>query len=201
MIRSGTVLFDVDTREPSLEGKEIVFRARVDPIRHNLERLFTFRTRGQPLIVATTCLHAGPVRNLLTGSARFVGIDETDVDWSQELSRRSEFFLEKRSLGSPEANRCQCAFDVFRWNPNGAKLVQAAGANVWCVFGVSLEYCVHSTALGLIDLGQKVVVLRDAVVPGPGPGGEPSMQQALTELESSGAQITSTGEFLQAHAG
>lgn len=199
MAISDTALFDVDTREPSVDGKEIVFRARVDPIRHNLERLFTLRAGGNRLIVATTCLHAGPVGNLLTDSARFVGMDETDIDWSHELSHRSEFFLEKRSLGSPEANRCRCAFDVFRWNPNAAKLVQAAGARVWCVFGVSLEHCVRSTVVSLIDLGQTVVVLHDAVVAGP--RGEPTRQEVLSQFESRGAQLTSTGEFLRAHAG
>ena len=198
MVRFDVALFDVDTREPSVDGKSLVFRARADPIRGNLERLFACPSGGNRLIVATTCLHAAPIRNVLPDSARFVGMDEADIDWSRELRRRHEFFLEKRSLGSPEANRRRCAFDVVRGNPNVERLVHTADTNLWCVFGVSPEYCVRSAALGLLALGQTVVVLRDAVVPSLGSG--PAMKRALAELESRGAKIASTGDFLGAHA-
>lgn len=191
--------FDVDTREPSVDGKRLVFRARVDPIRENLERLLAFQNDGGRLIVSSACLNAAPIKNALADTVRYVGIDEADIDWSRELSRRSEFFLEKRSLGCPEANRNQGAFDPFRWNPNGTRIVRAAGAKVWCVFGVSLEYCLRSTALGLLNSGQKVVVPRDAVIPRP--DDEPSASRVLKELESRGVQLTFTSEFLQAHAG
>ncbi len=199
MRRSSLGLFDVDTREPSADGTALVFRTRVDAIRNNLNRLFTFQRCNSGLIAATACLYAGSVREVLPTSARFVRIRETGIDWLHELRHHREFFLEKQHLGSPECNRCHRAYDVFRWNPNAQHLVQAAEVDIWCVFGVSLEYCVRATVGGLISLRQRVVVLSDAVVPSQRDGR--MLRQGLRELAADGATIVPTAELLRDYEG
>ncbi|RMG33066.1 MAG: isochorismatase family protein [Planctomycetota bacterium] len=195
---SSVGLFDVDTREPCTAGTTLTFRRQVASIRTKLSRIFSFHYATGGLMVATTCLNAASARNVRVACTRFVCIGEGHIDWPNELRQHRQFILEKQHLGSPECNRCCRAYDVFQWNPNARALVLAAGVDTWCVFGISLEYCVRATVRGLLTLGQRVVVLSDAVISSRLAGG--TLEQGLALLAADGARIERTEWLLRDHA-
>ena len=188
-------LFDVDTRELSEDGSRIQFRKRVKPIRRQLERLFDFGS--DKLTLSTTCLQSKviePNADADYGVVQMVG----ESVWENELSRYRQLFVQRRSLNCPDANRCQCAFDAFRWNPNISNVVTSARIQRWCVFGVSLEFCLSSAVNGLLDSDQNVVVIKDALITNT--TDEILIDRVFTGFESKGAQIMTTSAFLETYA-
>jgi nicotinamidase/pyrazinamidase len=53
-------------------------------------------------------------------------------------------------------------FSVFT-NPNFGRVVDGLDASEFVVFGVALDYCVREVALGLLERGRSVTIVRDAV--------------------------------------
>ena len=54
------------------------------------------------------------------------------------------------------------AFSVFT-NPNFGRVVDRLDVGEFVVFGVALDYCVREVALGLLERGRNVTIVRDAV--------------------------------------
>ena len=54
------------------------------------------------------------------------------------------------------------AFSVFT-NPNFGRVIDGLDAGEFVVFGVALDYCVREVALGLLERGKIVTIVRDAV--------------------------------------
>ena len=193
--RSSIGLFDVDTRELSEDGTSIRFRKRVKPISHQLQMLFEFG--DDKLTLSTTCLQSKTIPPDSTGNYGLLQM-KGEVDWENDLSKYRQLFIERRSLDCPKENRCQCVFDAFKWNPNISKVVAAAGIQRWCVFGVSLEYCLSAAVNGLLDTGQGVVVIEDALITNT--DDQALIQQVFAGFKSKGAEISSTSTFLETYA-
>jgi nicotinamidase/pyrazinamidase len=55
------------------------------------------------------------------------------------------------------------AFDVFEGNPYATKIVNLMNPEKVFVYGVSTNVCVDKAVCGLLELGYKVLVFRDAI--------------------------------------
>jgi nicotinamidase/pyrazinamidase len=93
-----------------------------------------------------------------------------------DLTRYQQVLIEKQSL------------DVFD-NPHAAEIVNSLSPNAEVfVFGVVTEYCVRSTAKGLLDLGRTVSIVTDAIEHlDPAAG-----SKAIAELTAAGAKLATT---------
>lgn len=199
MIDNRIAYFDVCTREPSPSGDGLTLRRRVNRIQDQLTRILRFAEANRQRVVSTPCLHASPIESVLPKTACFVTYEAETDSLKSDVEQAREIFLEKRGCGSAEDNmRCR-AFDVFHANPNAARVIQWIDVPHWIVFGTSMEYCVQSAAESLLKkFGRTVTVLQDAVVNGP--GGDDAKRESLQWLESQGATLLSTDDFLRQHA-
>ena len=84
------------------------------------------------------------------------------------------------------------AFSVFT-NPNFGRVIDGLDVGEFVVFGVALDYCVREVALGLLDRGRSVTVVRDAVR-AITPQGE---RETTRLLAASGAGWTTANKILQ----
>lgn len=100
------------------------------------------------------------------------------------LSQFQQIILEKQTLD---------VFDNPRTGELIARLAEAPGAdNRFFVFGVVTEYCVRCAAQGLLERGQKVSVITDAIETlNPVEG-----SHTTDELKSLGARLVTTEEVL-----
>lgn len=106
------------------------------------------------------------------------------VPLPQDLSRYQQVILEKQTL------------DVFD-NPKTGELVkrltERRGMDVqFVVFGVVTEYCVRCAAKGLLESGQKVSIVQDAIEALDPVNGS----RTIEELKSLGARLVTTDEVL-----
>jgi len=189
--------FDVDTRVVNDQGKGLVIGPRAEPIAPQLDPLFALASLRRLPVVATTCVQTPPVADALDTEAVHVRLDGDPKPALARAGSASAIFLERRSCGSAEANVAAGVFDVFHVNPHAAECIRRTGIHHWAVFGISLEYCLRGTCLGLCRLGLDVTVLTDAVVPSPRPFGQ-TVEEVLAELASAGAHLQRTAAFLEA---
>jgi nicotinamidase/pyrazinamidase len=84
------------------------------------------------------------------------------------------------------------AFSVFT-NPNFGRVVDGLDAGEFVIFGVALDYCVREVALGLLQRGRTVTIVRDAVR-AITPQGE---QETTRLLAARGAGWATADEILQ----
>jgi nicotinamidase/pyrazinamidase len=96
------------------------------------------------------------------------------------LNEYQQVILEKQTL------------DVFQ-NPKAGELVQRLGPNVeYVVFGVVTEYCVNCAVNGLLQHGNKVAIVLDAIETLKSEEG----RRTLQELEARGARLISTDQAI-----
>lgn len=186
--------FNVDTQQPSEDGRSLVFRPRVEPIRPALESLLAFAERAGIVTLATACVNAGPLRHLLGPDALFVSLDADAGPRPDDLRSRRLIWLEKRSCGSPELNRQYRAFDVFTANPHIPDVLARLSIPHYAVFGDAVGYCVRSTAEGLLRRGFRVTLLSDAVANGVDT--DEVRGQVLADLSARGARLMTTSDLI-----
>ena len=83
------------------------------------------------------------------------------------------------------------AFSVFT-NPSFGRVVDGLDVGEFVVFGVALDYCVREVALGLLERGRNVTIVRDAVR-AITPQGE---QETARLLTACGARWASTDDVV-----
>lgn len=107
--------------------------------------------------------------------------NEADARLPEDLSRYQQILLEKQTLNIFESRHAD-------------ELVQKLGNNAeFVVFGVVTEYCVSFAAQGLLERGQRVALVRDAIETLKAEDGE----QALAKLQRAGARLTTTEQALR----
>ncbi len=95
------------------------------------------------------------------------------------LNRTDQLLLEKQT------------YDVFT-NPNAARLVKAANAEEYIVYGVATDYCVKAAVLGLLEGGHKAIVVEDAIAAVT----EETGLEALALMQAKGAIFKKTSEII-----
>ncbi len=96
-------------------------------------------TPGQRKIEETTTAATVVLKNDAPETAQTVGIEGAD-----------QILLEKQT------------YDVFT-NPSAPNIFEAAGGGEYIVYGVATDYCVKAAAVGLLERGYKVTVVKDAI--------------------------------------
>lgn len=129
------------------------------------------------------CLRGTPGARIIPGglaeNSRTIPNDPSQT-LPQDVLRSPQVVIEKQTL------------DVFD-NPRTSELVDRLGADAeYVVFGVVTEYCVRCAAKGLLELGRKVFVVKDAIETLDATAGS----NTITELQALGARMISTDEAL-----
>ncbi len=108
---------------------------------------------------------------------------ENDVNAKlpEDLSKYQQIILEKQTL------------DIFETHHANRLVERLGNAAEFVVFGVVTEYCVSCAVQGLLKRKRRVAVVRDAIATlAPEVG-----NKTLSELQSLGARLVTTGEILR----
>jgi nicotinamidase/pyrazinamidase len=171
MLRARCVFVDVDTQFDFMSPAGKLYVTGASEIIENLRRLTEYARRQSIPIIASACAHRdgdpefqvfpphcvrgtpGQCRIPETdhGDAPIIGI-VPDRDAAAKFEKAGVVVLEKE------------VYDFFS-NPNADRLIAAAPAAEFVVYGVATDYCVRAGVLGLCDRGRSVTVVCDAVRP------------------------------------
>jgi len=192
MLDGPLVFVDVDTQRDFLDPDGALFVAGSGAIRPNLARLSAFaRAAGIP-ILATSCAH-GPddpefavfPPHCLVGTPGQGRVDETAWPGGPVLEPGSAAPAEV----VPHLTIHKRAYDVFS-EPAADGVVALYGRDrpTFVVYGVATDYCVRCAASGLLDRGQRVALVVDAIR-AVDPAAEADL---LTDFARRGALLTVT---------
>ncbi len=157
--------FDVDTQWGDRASQCLLLRVHLKDMAPVYDRMAEIIQARAARVVATLCVQS-PVIDLTTHpDLVWVPMEDSHPDWRDRVESGNRFVLEKRTCGSPEANREARAFDVFFAHPYASDLIRRIGIRKWYVFGRA-EMCVGAVVNGLLALGLDVTVVSDAVAPG-----------------------------------
>ena len=199
MVSRSVIFWEVDTQEDFMLPGGNLYVPGAEKLIPNIKRLVDAAREGRVLLVSDACRHTADdsefkifpphcVRG--TPGARIIAEGLADKFYTipndpkfilpEGLTEYQQVILEKQTL------------DVFD-NPHTQVLVERLGRDVeYVVFGVVTEYCVRLAAKGLLDRGQRVALVQDAIETlDPAAG-----QRTIGELQATGAQLLSTDEAL-----
>jgi hypothetical protein len=190
-------LFDVDCRELNEAGNGLQFRERVAPLSDRLNRLYAFSDERRLPLVFTTCCSGRMLAPDSFPDVLHVPIDAAQRQWEQRLAPHRRFYLEKSK-----------EYDMFAYNGNAVRLVQALGVGEWVIFGNGFDLCINGDIRALLAADQRVCLLSD-VYARAAPGYYVSTPQGrfetatpetearlLAEFRDLGVRITTLEQFL-----
>jgi nicotinamidase/pyrazinamidase len=167
MSKDSVVFVDIDTQRDFLEPGGALFIPNTEAIIVNLQCLTAFaRERGIP-VLATGCAHklddpdpepfpphcvvGTPGQSRIPATA-WPGSVVVDRDGRGPDAIVAHVTLEKRY------------YDLFT-HPDAERLITMYGSNrpTFVVYGVATDYCVKCAVLGLLDRGQRVALVVDAI--------------------------------------
>jgi nicotinamidase/pyrazinamidase len=174
------VFFDVDTQYDFMKPRGKLYVKAAEKLIPNIKKLTGFADKHKITIVSSMDAHI----NKDPEFALFPAHCQRNSPGAEKLketlaSRTRQIFISKRT------------FDVFS-NPLARKAVK--GFKVAYVYGVALDYCVKSACLGLVKLGIKTNLVKDAtkaVSPGSG-------AQTLKLLKAKGVIFVNTKDVFKA---
>ncbi|MEM4390126.1 MAG: cysteine hydrolase family protein [Candidatus Micrarchaeia archaeon] len=202
--------FDVDTQEDFINPRGALYVKGSERLEGNFRRLVVFaRQHGIPLFGSVDthygdeahrqkeqnelkrwggpfpdhCIKGTPGHQKIAATKPHNPIYVADTEPLEEervraLRRSTEVYFEKivySCFDNPYARPVLEAFDEF------------------VVFGVATDYCVKATALGLREMGKKVIVVSDAIAPVDEAGGE----KAIAEMTKAGVEFKKTDEVIE----
>lgn len=170
-------------------------RPRAEPIKSRLSQLDAFAERHGVRVLFTQCVggSALPLGSSSQTSTLMVRYDADSSDWLPQLAAHREIFIERPSYGSPAENQRMRASDAFHSNASTTIVVDALDVAEWIVFGVAMQACVKHAVLGLLQQGQNVTILSDAVLPAS--NAQLTIEQSLEQMRSEGARVEATETF------
>lgn len=194
-----TVLWEVDAQVDFMLPGGKLYVPGAEKIIRNIQRLVGEARQGHAFLVSSAdahtpddpefksfpphCVKRTPGAEIIPeglATDRLIVPNEASFELPGDLSRYRQVILEKQTL------------DVFQ-NPKASELVRLFGANVeYIVFGVVTEYCVNCAVHGLLQLGRKVSIVRDAIETLKPEEGK----RTLAELKAAGAQLISTDQAI-----
>jgi nicotinamidase/pyrazinamidase len=161
------------------------------------------KSRGVP-IFATQDFHPPDHISFFTnhkGSAVYDTIkieDRTQILWPPHCvqgTQNAELLMDRDFFSAVIPKGLDPRFDSYSgfFDDNGAKTglnktLVSQGINALLVFGLALDYCVRATAMDALQLGFKVILVKD-LCRGVAPD---TSRLALTEMASAGIRIIET---------
>ena len=125
-------------------------------------------TPGQKKIEETTIAATVVLKN-----------DSADAAGAEDIENADQILLEKQT------------YDVFA-NSSAPGIFEAAGGDEYIVYGVATDYCIKAAAVGLLERGYKVTVVKDAIAAVAPETGE----ESVALMEEMGATFKTTHEVL-----
>ncbi len=193
MLTGPLVFVDIDTQRDFLEPTGALYIAGSESILPNLERLTRFaRKHGIP-VLATGCAHTPDEpdpepfpRHCLIGTPGQERVEATAWPGGSVVGAEGRFAAEALP---PHLTIEKQRYDLFS-HPDADRIVgrYGRGEPTFVVYGVATDYCVHCAVRGLLDRGQRVAVVTDAILAvDPTAAGD-----VLREWEQSGAKLVTT---------
>ncbi len=193
------ILVDIDTQRDFMQPGGALYMSGAERIVPNLVRLFEYACAASIPVLSSADCHA-------VGDPEFEAFPPHCVAGTPGQEKLEETLLETRRVVGPD-ERLDRPEDLFRtypqvvfskttldlWaNPNAARVIEVLDVEEYRVFGVATDYCVRIAALGLLDRGQQVSVVGDAIwAVAEGPG-----RAAIEEMQAAGARWVTTDQIV-----
>ncbi|MFH1201799.1 MAG: cysteine hydrolase family protein [Candidatus Omnitrophota bacterium] len=167
------VFFDIDTQYDFMNKKGALYVPKAERLIPNLSRLIRFAKKNKIPVLSSVDAHLKNDREFrqfpahcVSGSRGARKIVQTTIKnqvtiadkkfsrnkLAEVIKGKSQVILEKKT------------FSVFT-NPNTKAVLGLKKINMAYVFGVALDYCVKNACLGLLNLGIKTYLVKDAARP------------------------------------
>ena len=199
MVSRSVVFWEVDTQVDFMLPGGKLYVPGAERLLPNIRKLTDAARQGRVFLVSHGCFHAKDdpefqtfpphcikgtegsafVPEALTDRVVTVPNDATAVV-PRDVSKYQQVLLEKQTL------------DIFESRHVGKLLKQMGDDVEFVVFGVVTEYCVRFAAKGLLDRGQRVSVVQDAIETLKAEDGE----RTVAELKNLGARFLTTDDAL-----
>lgn len=193
------VFVDIDTQKDFIKPDGALSVPGAEKIRDNLKTLVDYALENDIKIIASMDAHLKDdpefedfPPHCVKGEPGQAKIEETQVeknyvvekeqidqDIEKILSENDEVILEKQT------------FDVFS-NLNADELFNTADVNEYVVFGVATDYCVKAAVLSLLERGNNVTVIEDAIAA----VDEEDGAAAIDKMKKNGARFKKTEEIM-----
>ena len=198
------VFWDVDTQVDFLLPGGKLYVPGAEKIIPNLKRLVDAARQGKVFLVSDACFHDPDDEEFkqwpphcVRGTPGQEKVRETVIPGCFPIPNDPAGRVPENLFTYPQILLEKQTLDVFD-NPHTSTVVrrlrEAAGPSrpEFCVFGVVTEYCVRFAAKGLLDRGQCVALVTDAIETlEPADG-----KRALDELTARSARLITTDQAL-----
>ena len=205
MVSRSVIFWDVDTQVDFMLPGGKLYVPGAEKLIPNLKRLTDAARQGRVFIVGDACVHAPDdleftvfPPHCVRGTPGSEIIPETYADRVLMVPNRADASIPEDLSAYQQAILEKQTLDVFD-NPNTETILKRvakftdADAEIF-MFGVVTEYCVRLAAIGLLQRGRRVSLVRDAIETLKAKDGE----ETIEELTSLGVQLITTEQALAA---
>lgn len=205
------IFCDVDTRKDFMNKNGAYYVPDAEEIKPNLKKLTQLAIKNKKLILKFADRHFDDDEELKTHPPHCMNrregqktIPETKTSETifehkiamfgkYQVYEYNEIITIVKNLRTNSITFEKQAFDVFT-NPFAEKVIEKLSVTKAIVYGVATEYCVKAAVLGLLKRDINVYIVKDAIK-----GiNEKDSQQAIQEMLSKGAKLTTVDKIEQA---
>lgn len=192
---------DVDTQVDFMEPGGKLYAKGAEAIKPNVARLVRLaRAQGIPL-VSSVDAHGPSDEEFSQYPPHCVRGTPGQAKIAESTTGREVHVPNAPAETIPDPTRVHAVLEKQQFSlfthQKAEQVLAATTAREMVVFGVVTEVCVRFAALGLLERGYAVQVVRDAVWPIDPKNGD----AALAELQRRGATLTTTEAVLREHGG
>jgi len=197
------VFYDVDTQYDFMKKSGALYVRGAEELIPNIEKLTKYARRNGWSIVGSVDRHFSSDAELSRNGGPFPDHCMDGSHGQQKISETNPLcavYIENKQMESSElenliSNKREVFFekqhyDVFT-NPNAKKILEHSKYVV--VYGVATDYCVKAAVIGMLELGKKVFVVKDAISAVTQETGE----AAIAEMKAAGALFVTTEDVLK----
>ena len=205
------VFCDVDTRKDFMNKDGAYYVTDAEEIKSSLKRLTQIAIKNKKLILKFADRHFDDdeelekhpphCMNRREGQKTIPETKTTETVFEHKIAMFGKYMTYEyneiitiiKNLKTNSITFEKQAFDVFT-NPVAEKVIEKLGVTKAIVYGVATEYCVKAAVLGLLKRDVEVYIVKDAIK-----GiNEKDSQQAIQEMLSKGAKLTTVDKIEQA---
>jgi nicotinamidase/pyrazinamidase len=158
-----TVFFDVDTQLDFLYPAGALYGPGAETIVKTLAELTSFAAANQIQIISTTDAHTEDDPEFKTWKPHcVVGTTGQQKTAGTLLNGRVVLSDPHEAKNAPQIVVEKQKLDAFT-NPNLKPLIELLKADRYVLYGVFTELCVQCAAFGLLQMGQRVELVTDAI--------------------------------------
>lgn len=193
------VFVDIDTQYDFISRDGALSVPGAEEIRGNLETLTDYAVNNGIKIVASAdahvpddkefevfpphCVQNTPgqkkIEETTTAATMVLKNDASEIAQANQIEDADQILLEKQT------------YDVFT-NPSAPGIFEAASGDEYIVYGVATDYCVKAAAIGLLERGYNVTVVKDAIAAVT----EQTGKESIALMEEMGAAFKTTQEVV-----